>query len=111
MFSLKKMSLCAISLVGLTVFTSAVMAKPATLDSVVQHAAGEIMKAHDISGLAIAVSHNGTQQFYSFGVASKATQAPVTPDTVFEVGSISKLFTSTSRVAHCIREIGSVQKI
>ena len=95
MFSLKKMSLCAISLVGHTVFTSAVMAKPATLDSVVQHAAREVMKAHDISGLAIAVSHNGTQQFYSFGVASKATQAPVTPDTVFEVGSISKLFTAT----------------
>ncbi len=98
MFSPKKMSLAALSLIGLSVFTGAAMAKsaiPATLDSVVQQAATEVMKAHDISGLAIAVSHNGTQQFYSFGVASKATQAPVSPDTLFEVGSISKLLTAT----------------
>lgn len=98
MFSPKKMSFAALSLIGLSVFTGAAMGKsadPATLDSVVQQAATEIMKAHDISGLAIAVSHNGTQQFYSYGVASKATEAPVSPDTLFEVGSISKLLTAT----------------
>ena len=98
MLSPPKMSLAACALIGLSVFTRAASAEnavPATLDSVVQQAATEVMKAHDISGLAIAVSHNGTQQFYSFGVASKATQAPVTPDTLFEVGSISKLFTAT----------------
>ena len=98
MFSPTKISLAALSLLGLSVFTCTAMAKsvvPATLDSVVQQAATEVMKTHDISGLAIAVSHNGTQQFYSFGVASKATQAPVSPDTLFEVGSISKLLTAT----------------
>lgn len=98
MFSPKKMSFAALSLIGLSVFTGAAMGKsavPATLDSVVQQAATEVMKAHDISGLAIAVSHNGTQQFYSYGVASKATEAPVSPDTLFEVGSISKLLTAT----------------
>ena len=97
MLSPPKMSLAACALIGLSVFTRAAIAEnavPATLDSVVQQAATEVMKAHDISGLAIAVSHDGIQQFYSFGVASKATQAPVTPDTLFEVGSISKLFTA-----------------
>ena len=98
MLSPPKMSLAACALIGLSVFTRAAIAEnavSATLDSVVQQAATEVMKAHDISGLAIAVSHDGIQQFYSFGVASKATQAPVTPDTLFEVGSISKLFTAT----------------
>lgn len=98
MLSPHKMSLAACALIGLSVFTRAAIAEnavPATLDSVVQQAATEVMKAHDISGLAIAVSHDGIQQFYSFGVASKATQAPVTPDTLFEVGSISKLLTAT----------------
>ena len=98
MFSPKKISIAALSLLSFSVFTSTVMAKnaePTTLDSVVQQAATEVMKAHDINGLAIAVSHNGNVQFYSFGVASKATPTEVTPDTLFEVGSISKLFTAT----------------
>ncbi|MCL1915286.1 MAG: beta-lactamase family protein [Desulfovibrionaceae bacterium] len=35
---------------------------------------------------------DGDPQFYSYGVADKITQARMNPDTVFHVGSISKVF-------------------
>ena len=98
MVSLKKITLCALSLIGFGGLNGAAFAQnvsPEALDRVVQQAATALMKAQDIPGLAIAISNNGKQQFYSFGVASKASQTQVTPDTLFEVGSISKLFTAT----------------
>ncbi|KEZ66688.1 hypothetical protein C5I_0134035, partial [Pseudomonas syringae pv. syringae FF5] len=48
-----------------------------------------------MAGLSIAVTRQGKQQFYTYGVASKATGQPVTRDTLFELGSISKTFTAT----------------
>ncbi|KQB53311.1 class C beta-lactamase [Pseudomonas endophytica] len=67
----------------------------ADIEDSVQKAAKTVMQQYAIPGLVIAISNNGKQQFYSFGLASKATEARVTPDTLFEVGSISKLFTAT----------------
>lgn len=45
--------------------------------------------------MAVAVTVDGRQHFYEFGVVSKQTQAPVTRDTLFEIGSVSKTFTAT----------------
>jgi len=47
-------------------------------------------------GLSVAVVH-GQQTIWSagFGVADLVTSAPATPDTVYAVGSITKLFTAT----------------
>jgi beta-lactamase class C len=41
------------------------------------------------------VTQNGRHSFYSYGFASLADQRPVSPDTIFELGSVSKLFTAT----------------
>jgi beta-lactamase class C len=65
------------------------------IDTLVQEAAQAVMQQHRIPGLAIAVSVDGTQRFYNYGVSSKATQQAVTSDTLFEIGSISKTFTAT----------------
>ena len=54
-----------------------------------------LMKTHDIPGLIVGITRNGHHEFYATGVASRAGNTPVTPDTVFELGSISKLFTAT----------------
>ncbi|RON08629.1 class C beta-lactamase [Pseudomonas brassicacearum] len=70
-------------------------AQRSDIDSVVQDAAQAVMQQYNIPGLAIAVTANGKQQFYNFGVASKETQQKVTSDTLFEIGSISKTFTVT----------------
>ena len=93
----QKRSAIALSVIALLTFSSLVKAERAApdIDAVVQEAAKAVMQQYAIAGLAIAISHNGKQQFYNIGVASKDTQQPVTADTLFEVGSISKLFTAT----------------
>ena len=53
------------------------------------------MKQHEIAGMAVAVTRQGEQHFYSFGLASWETRVPVTNDTLFEVGSISKTYSAT----------------
>lgn len=50
---------------------------------------------YDIPGLIVGVTHNGQHQFYQTGLASREDQLPVTPDTLFELGSISKIFNVT----------------
>ncbi|EGH10085.1 beta-lactamase/D-alanine carboxypeptidase [Pseudomonas savastanoi pv. glycinea str. race 4] len=41
------------------------------LDAVVQQAAQQVMQENNIAGMSIAITRNGTQQFYNYGVASK----------------------------------------
>jgi len=53
------------------------------------------MKEFNIPGVAVAVTINGEHYFYNYGVASKETQQPVSSETIFEIGSISKTFTAT----------------
>lgn len=53
------------------------------------------MKEFNIPGVAVAVTINGENYFYNYGVASKETQQPVSSETIFEIGSISKTFTAT----------------
>ncbi|MGN2466772.1 class C beta-lactamase [Pseudomonas fragariae (ex Marin et al. 2024)] len=67
----------------------------ASVDAFVQAEASKVMQENHIAGLSIAVTRQGKQQFYTYGVASKATGQPVTRDTLFELGSISKTFTAT----------------
>lgn len=89
------LSALTLSLVGLYAFASNAQAQGTALDTVVQNGAKHVMSEYAVPGLVIAVSVNGKQHFYNFGVASKASKQPVTPDTLFEVGSVSKLFTAT----------------
>ena len=70
-------------------------AKPRDIEATVQQAARAVMQQYDIPGLAIAVTANGEQRFYNFGVASRETRQAVTADTLFEVGSVSKTLTAT----------------
>ncbi len=75
--------------------TVAVANTPPDIDNLVHDAARSVMQQHNISGLAIAVTANGKQQFYNYGAASRQTDQKVTRDTLFEIGSISKTFTAT----------------
>lgn len=92
-----RLSAIALSLIGLCAFANVALASSETpkIDAVVQEAAAKVMQEYAIAGMAIALSVEGKQRFYTFGVASKATAQAVTADTLFEVGSVSKLFTAT----------------
>jgi beta-lactamase class C len=65
------------------------------LEKRVDAAAKSVMQRYAIPGMAIAISHNGQQHFYEYGVASRESGQTVDRHTLFELGSISKLFTAT----------------
>lgn len=53
------------------------------------------IREYDIPGLIVGVTRDGKHTFYQTGLASREDQRPVTPDTLFELGSISKIFNVT----------------
>lgn len=53
-----------------------------------------LMMEHDIPGLAVAVVLRGETHFFNYGISSRSTGAEVDQNTIFEVGSISKIFTA-----------------
>jgi CubicO group peptidase (beta-lactamase class C family) len=53
------------------------------------------IKRLSVPGVAIGVWHKGRESSAGFGVTSVENPLPVTPDTLFQIGSISKTFTAT----------------
>jgi CubicO group peptidase (beta-lactamase class C family) len=55
----------------------------------------EVLDRWPSAGLAVAVVRDGSREwFYGHGVAEIASKEPITPDTVFRIGSITKTFTA-----------------
>jgi len=54
----------------------------------------KLMRGHQIPGAAVAIVDHKKTYFYVFGVANKTSNISVTKKTIFEVGSITKLFTA-----------------
>ncbi|XXE60757.1 beta-lactamase [Pseudomonas sp. R1-18] len=86
---------CAWLTSGVALATDVSAASDSGLEATVQEAAQAVMQQNDIPGMSIAITEHGRQRFYNFGVASRATGQPVTADTLFELGSISKTLTAS----------------
>ncbi|CAN5500910.1 class C beta-lactamase [soil metagenome] len=54
-----------------------------------------LMKKFRIAGMAIGISSKGKRYVFNYGVVSLATQKPVTDNSLFEIGSVSKTMTGT----------------
>jgi beta-lactamase class C len=65
------------------------------ITAAVDSAVRPLLAEHDVPGIAVAVTVDGRQFFFNYGVAAKDRNTPVTKDTLFEIGSVSKAFTAT----------------
>lgn len=63
------------------------------LKSIVDAAIQPVMKEHAVPGMAVGLTVDGKHYFFNYGVAAKESGRRVTETTLFEVGSVSKLFT------------------
>jgi CubicO group peptidase (beta-lactamase class C family) len=63
----------------------------ATLDECVRAE----MARWTVPGVAVGILRDGARELHAYGLASTETEQPVRPDTLFEIGSISKVYTAT----------------
>lgn len=63
-------------------------------EPIVANTVYNLMNQNRVPGVAVAVYVDGRPYLYNFGVANVMTRAPVTENTIFEMGSITKTFTA-----------------
>lgn len=83
------------TLISTSLVTQAFAADDARLKAITDAAIKPVMEKNGIPGLAVGISVDGENHVFTYGVMSKSTGQPVTPQTLFELGSISKTFTVT----------------
>ncbi len=89
---LNKMASCAL-LVPLLTASHCIAAD--RIETLVNAAVEPVMRQQQIPGLVVAITANGQPRFFNYGVTSKEAGKPVTQDTLFEIGSLSKTYTAT----------------
>lgn len=65
------------------------------LQSLVDSAITPVIEEYAIPGMAVALIHEGQVHYFNYGVSSLEDGVAVTPHTIFELGSVSKLFNAT----------------
>lgn len=71
------------------------LAQPNKLRTTVDAAVQPAIEQYRIPGLAVAIVHKGERHFFNYGVASRESGQAVNEHSLFELGSVSKLFTAT----------------
>jgi beta-lactamase class C len=83
-------SLCAVPLISRAADDAQERIKPA-VDAAIQ----PVMAKYHIAGMAVGVISEGKPYVFNYGVASRESGQPVTRNTLFELGSVSKTLTAT----------------
>lgn len=85
----------ALLLVGQTAMAAQTSEARSKLRAVVDASVQPAIEQHQIPGLAVAIVRKGERHFFSYGVASRDSGQAVNEHTLFELGSVSKLFSAT----------------
>jgi beta-lactamase class C len=96
MSKLRKL-LSATLLLFYSIGINAAPTSPAAADpnaAIIQQTVAAFMQKNNIPGVAVEVYQDGKAYSYYVGYADRDKKTPVTKDTIFEVGSISKIMTS-----------------
>lgn len=102
---MKRMAFAVLS-ACLVPFTSWAADDSARIRTIVDAAIRPLMAQEDIPGMAVAITIDGKALFFNYGLASREHKTPVSETTLFELGSISKVFTGT--LAAYAQELGAL---
>lgn len=75
----------------------------ARMDRVFQRLGTQFITDGRADGMSIAVVRNGQPYFYNFGTTTRGKDSPPTEDSVYEIGSVSKVFNALI-LAHALLE-------
>lgn len=91
---MKKTLCCALVLsASFSAFATQKTLSDKQLEETVNQTVKPLIKEQAIPGMAVAVIYQGKPHYFTYGVADIAKKQPVTTQTIFELGSVSKTFT------------------
>lgn len=61
----------------------------------------ELIDRWKVPGVAVGILHKGEREYLGYGITSIETCEPVAPDTLFQIGSVSKVYTTTLVLQLC----------
>lgn len=74
------------------------LANNADVKTVIDNLAQDQLTTHHAKGIVIAVVTPEGESYYSYGYKDVEKNEPMTPDTLFQIGSVTKIFTSSLMV-------------
>ena len=76
-----------------------------SVEAVVTRLAGGLVERGECVGIAVGVDHGGKQGFYGFGEVERGSGRRPGPTTEFEIGSVTKVFTTTLLALYAHRHV------